>query len=171
MLLKCCTQYTSKLGNSAVDTGLEMVNFHSNSKERQCQRMFKLQHNCTHLMLAKSCSKFSKQGFNSTWTENFQMFKLDLEKAEEPNVELPTSTGEGNDNPLRYSCLENPMDREAWQATVHGVAKNWTWLSDFTSLDHRKIRVPEKYLLYWLCQSLWLCGSQQTCVKFFKRWE
>ena len=31
--------------------------------------------------------------------------------------------GEGNDNPLQYSCLGNPMDREAWQATVHGVAK------------------------------------------------
>ena len=38
-----------------------------------------------------------------------------------------TSLGEGNDNPLQYSCLEkNPMDREAWQATVHGVAKSWT---------------------------------------------
>ena len=35
---------------------------------------------------------------------------------------------------LQYSCLENPMDRRAWQATVHGVAKSWTQLSDFTSL-------------------------------------
>ena len=34
-----------------------------------------------------------------------------------------TSPGEGNDNPLQYSCLGNPMDKEAWQATVHGVAK------------------------------------------------
>ena len=33
------------------------------------------------------------------------------------------SAGEGNDNPLQYSCLENPMDRGAWQATVHGVTK------------------------------------------------
>ena len=37
---------------------------------------------------------------------------------------------EGNGNPLQYSCLENPMDREAWQATVHGVAKSRTQLSD-----------------------------------------
>ena len=36
------------------------------------------------------------------------------------------SPGEGNGNPLQYSCLENPLDRGAWQATVHGVAKNWT---------------------------------------------
>ena len=33
------------------------------------------------------------------------------------------SPGEGNGNPLQYSCLENPMDKGAWQATVHGVAK------------------------------------------------
>ena len=44
------------------------------------------------------------------------------------------SPGEGNGNPLQYSCLENPMDRAAWQATVHGVAKSRTRLSDFTPL-------------------------------------
>ena len=47
---------------------------------------------------------------------------------------LGRSPGEGNGNPLQYSCLENPMDRGAWQATVHGVSKSWTQLSDFTSL-------------------------------------
>ena len=40
--------------------------------------------------------------------------------------------GEGNGNPLQYSCLENFMAREAWRATVHGAAKNWTQLSDCT---------------------------------------
>ena len=39
---------------------------------------------------------------------------------------LGRSPGEGNDNLLQYSCLENPMDRGAWKATVHGVAKSWT---------------------------------------------
>ena len=38
------------------------------------------------------------------------------------------SPGEGNGNPLQYSCLENPMDRGAWWATVHRVAKSWTQL-------------------------------------------
>ena len=42
------------------------------------------------------------------------------------------SPGEGNGNPLQYSCLENPMDGGAWWATVHGVAKSQTGLSDFT---------------------------------------
>ena len=44
------------------------------------------------------------------------------------------SSGEGNDNPFQYSCLENPMDGGAWWATVHGVAQSWTRLSDFTIL-------------------------------------
>ena len=39
---------------------------------------------------------------------------------------LERSPGEGNGNPLQYSCLENPMDRGAWWATVHGVAKSRT---------------------------------------------
>ena len=38
--------------------------------------------------------------------------------------------GEGHGNPLQDSCLENPMNRGAWWATVHGVAKSWTRLSD-----------------------------------------
>ena len=42
------------------------------------------------------------------------------------------SPGEGNGNPLQYSCLENSMDRGAWQATVHGVAKSQTRLSNQT---------------------------------------
>ena len=81
--------------------------------------------------LAKKCSKFSKPGFSNTWTMNFQMFKLDLEKAEEPEIKLSTSVGS------------------------------------------EKARVPEKHLLllYWLCKSLWLCGSQKDCGKFLKRWK
>ena len=43
---------------------------------------------------------------------------------------------EGNGNPLQYSCLENPMDRGAWETAVHGVAKSQTWLSDFTFTFH-----------------------------------
>ena len=45
---------------------------------------------------------------------------------------IERNDGEGNGNPLQYSCLEKPMDGEAWQATVHGVAKSRTRLSNFT---------------------------------------
>ena len=44
--------------------------------------------------------------------------------------------GEGNGNPLQYSCLENPTDGGAWWAAVHGVAKSWTQLSNFTFTFH-----------------------------------
>ena len=44
--------------------------------------------------------------------------------------------GEGNGTPLQYSCLENPMDGGAWWAAVHGIAKSWTRLSDFTFTFH-----------------------------------
>ena len=160
-------------------TGLEKVSLHSNPKERQCQWMFKLLHNCTHLTCCKVMLKFSKPGFSNTWTVNFQMFKLVLEKAEEPEIKLPTSAGslkskrvpekqlfllfwgfpggsevtasawnvgdlgsipgwgrfpgEGNGNPLQYSCLKNPVEG------VHGVSKSQKQLSDFTF-----------FLLYWL---------------------
>ena len=49
---------------------------------------------------------------------------------------LGRSPGEGNGNPFQYSCLEDPMDGGAWQATVHGVTKSQTQLSNFTSLLH-----------------------------------
>ena len=48
---------------------------------------------------------------------------------------LGRSPGEGNGNPLQYSCLENPMDRGAWRTTVHGVAKSQTRLSDYTQVN------------------------------------
>ena len=61
--------------------------------------------------------------------------------------------GEGNGNPLQYSCLENPMDRGAWWATVHGVAKSQTRLSDFTFTFHfhalEKEMVTHSSVLAW----------------------
>ena len=73
------------------------------------------------------------------WTVNFQMFKLDLEKAEETAIKLRTSIGsfgEGDGTPLQYSCLENPMDGGAWWAAVCGVTRSQTQLSDFTLFFH-----------------------------------
>ena len=49
------------------------------------------------------------------------------------------SPGEGNGNPLQYSCLENPMNREAWQTTVHGISKSWTRLSDKKIESYKEI--------------------------------
>ena len=52
------------------------------------------------------------------------------------NPESGRSPGEGNGNPLQYSCLEHPMDRGAWQFTVYGVPKSWTQLKLFSMHAH-----------------------------------
>ena len=61
--------------------------------------------------------------------------------------EMGRSPGEGNDNPLQYFCLETSMDWGAWWATVHGVAMSQTWLSDWTELIFRSVRMS---LIPWL---------------------
>ena len=57
---------------------------------------------------------------------------------------LGRSPGGGNGNPLQYSCLGNPMDRGAWWATVHGVAKSQTWLSTHACM-HSTILILSVY--------------------------
>ena len=55
--------------------------------------------------------------------------------------------GEGNGNPLQYSCLENPMDGGTCKAAVHGVAEGWTRLSDFTFTHWRRKWQPTPVFL------------------------
>ena len=124
MLWKCCTQYASKSGklSSGHRIGKGQFSFQSQRKAMPKNAQTTTQLHSSHT-LVKQCSKFSKPGFSNTWIMNFQMFKLVLEKAEEPEI----------------NC-QHP-------------------------LDHQKSkRIPEKclFLLSWLCQSLWLCGSQQA---------
>ena len=86
MLWKCCTQYVSKFGklSSGHRTGKGQFSFQSQRKAMTKNLIS---------YASKVMLKFSKPGFNSTWTMNFQMFKLDLEKAEELEIKLPTSVG------------------------------------------------------------------------------
>ena len=71
--------------------------------------------------------------------------------------------GEGNSNPLQYSCLENPMDGEAWWATVHGVTKSRTQLSDFSfTLFGEKLYVKEKTRRCGSCPSIWRVWRKNT---------
>ena len=67
------------------------------------------------------------------------------------------SPREGNGTPLQYSCLENSMDRGAWPATVHGVAKSWTPLSDTVTFSQS---------LYYLLLSTTLANKH--CRDFTK---
>ena len=52
------------------------------------------------------------------------------------------SPGEANGNPLQYSCLENPMDRGAWWATVHRVTKSWTQLKRYSVAENEERAIP-----------------------------
>ena len=94
MSWKCCAQYVSKFGKLSSDhrTGKGQFSFQSqrNVVPKNAQTTAKL--HSSH-MLVKKFSKFSKPCLNSTWTVNSQMFKMDLEKAEEPEIKLPTSIG------------------------------------------------------------------------------
>ena len=83
------------------------------------------------------------------------------------------SSGEGNGYPLHYSCLENSVDREAWWAEIHGVAKSPTWLIDFNtftlSLSHWTVNLTllilshfprfwhTQYLVFSWCVCAWPC--------------
>ena len=94
VLLKCHTQYASKFGklSSGHRSGKGQFSFQSQRKAMPKNAQTIAQLHLSH-MLAKECWKFSKSGINSMWTVNFQMFKLDLEKAEELEIKLPTFVG------------------------------------------------------------------------------
>ena len=85
--------------------------------------------------LAKSCSKFSKPGFNSMWTVNFQIFKLDLEKAEEPEIKLPTPVGSSKNQEFQkniYFCFIDYV--KAFDCLDHN--KLWKILKEMGIPDH-----------------------------------
>ena len=82
----------ANLENSAVATGLEKVSFHSKPKG-QLQRMFKLPHNCTHSYARKVMLKILQVRLQQYVNQELQMYKLDFEKAEEPEIKLLTSVG------------------------------------------------------------------------------
>ena len=65
-------------------------------------------------------------------------------------LESGRSPGEGNGNPLQYSCMKNPVDRRAWWATVHGVAKSLTQLSNTTTTTIHNYLLERKYLRFGL---------------------
>ena len=91
MLCKCCTQNASKFGklSSGHRTGKGSFSLQSQRKAMLKNAQTTAQLHSSHT-LVKWCSKFSKPDFNSMQTMNFQMFKLVLDKAEEPETKLPT---------------------------------------------------------------------------------
>ena len=95
MLWKCCTQYASKFGklSSGHRTGKGQFSFQSQRKAMPKNAQTTTQLHSSHTLVNNAQNFPSQAGFSNTWTMNFQMYKLVLEKAEEPETKLPTSTG------------------------------------------------------------------------------
>ena len=85
--LKCFTKYASKFGQCSSVHRTQKGQFSFQSQRKAMPKNVQIAQEYS------KCSSFSKPGFNSTWTLNFQIFRLDLEKAEEPEIKLPTFTG------------------------------------------------------------------------------
>ena len=153
MLWKCFTQYASKLGklSSVHRTGKDQFSFQSLRKAIPKNAQATAKFHSSHT-LAKYCSKFFKPGLNSTWTMNFQMFKLVLEKAEEPEIKLPTSIGlskrqESSRKTPISALLTMPKPLTVW------ITTNWKILKEVGIPDHLT------------CLLRNLCAGQEATVR------
>ena len=147
MLWKCCTQYASKFGklNSGQRTGKCVfipVPKKGNAKEYSNYH--------TIALISHECSKFSNPDFNSTWTMNFQMFKLVLEKAEEPEIKLPTSAG-------------SSKKQESYRKT--SISALLTMPKPLTCVDHKNCG---KFFNRWEYQTTWPV-SWEICMQVRKQ--
>ena len=123
----------ANLEKSAVATGLENTSFHSNLKEKQCQRMF----NHTIALISHASKVMLKilQARLQQYVNCEQMFKLDLEKAEEPEIKLPTSIGslekqESSRKTSTSALLTLPKPLTVW------ITTNWKILQEIGISDH-----------------------------------
>ena len=90
---------------------------------------------------------------------------------------LERSPGEGNGNPLQYSCLENPMGREAWLVTFHRIAGSWTWSKQFNRLDFFAVftdlfaSTPVPWFQLFICISLSMEMGFLRPAQYFLWWD
>ena len=151
--LPCCAQYASKFGklSSGHRTGKGQFSFQSQRKAMPKNAQTTAQLHSSH-KLAKQCSKFSKPGFNSMWTMNFQMFKLDLEKAEEPEIKLPTSAGslKNQESPRKTSTsalFAMPKPLTVWITTNCGQFwKRWDYQTTWPASWETYMQVRKQHL-------------------------
>ena len=148
---KSCTQHASKLGklSSGHRTGKGQFSFQSLRKAIPKNAQTTEQLHSSH-MIVKLCLKSSKPGFRNTWTLKFQMFKLVLEKAEEPEIKLRTSAG---------SLKKQESSRKASISALLIMPKPLTvWITINCG----------KFLKRWEYQSTWP-ASRETCMQIRKQ--
>ena len=174
MLLKCCTQYANKFEklSSGHRTGKGQFSFQSQRRIMPKNVQTTAQLHSFH-MLARLCSKSFKTGFNNTWTENFQMYKLDLEKAEEPEIKLPTSAIAIAKSLQSCPTLCDPIDSSPPGFPVPGIlqARTLEWVAISFS-NARKWKVKVKSLIsVWPSTTPWTAAFQAPPSMGFSRQE
>ena len=123
----------ANLENSAVATRLEKVCFHSNPKERKFQRMFKLVHNCSHLTHSIAMLKILQARLQQYLNHELPDAQAGFEKAEEPEIKLPTSTGwstkqESSRKASISALFTMPKPLTVWITTNSGkFLKRWEY--------------------------------------------
>ena len=149
MLLKCCTQYANKFGklSSGHRTWKGQFSFQSQRKAMPKNAQTTTQLHSSHMQV-KWFSKFSKPGFSNMWTVNFQMFKLDFEKPEEPdqitNICWIIKKQESSRKTSTSALLSLPKSLIVWTTTNCGKFwKRWeyqtTWPASWeTCMQVRK---------------------------------
>ena len=125
----------ANLENSAVATGLEKVSFHSNPKERQCQKCSNYRTIALISHARKVILKILQARLQQYVNRDFLMFKLVLEKAEEPEIQLPTSAGsrkkqESSRKTSISALLTMPKPLTVW------ITINWKILKEMGIPDH-----------------------------------
>ena len=150
MLLKCCTQYVSDFEKLSSGHRTEKSQFSFQSQRRAESENVKLYSFC---MLVRWCSKCFKIGFNSTWTENFQMYKLSFKKTEKPEIKLSTLLGsqrkQGNSSKAFTSAsLTTLKPLIVWITTNSGKSlKRWEYLTTLSVSWETCIGVKKQYLI------------------------
>ena len=136
MLFKFCSQYVSKFGKltSGHRTGKDQFSFQSQRKAMP-KNVPIITQLCSFHMLARLCSKYFRLNFSSMWTENFQMYKLGFDEAEEPEIKLPTFIGswrkQGNSRKTSTSAsLTTLKPLTLW------ITTNWKILQETGISDH-----------------------------------
>ena len=150
----------ASLEKSAVAIGLEKVSFDSNPKERQCQRMFKLLYNCTHL----SSVQFSPvQLLSHVW-----LFVIPWTTSRQASLSITNSWSISHACKVMLKILQARLQQYVNQEfpDVQAGFRKGRGTRNQTANIHwiiktvREFQEKHLFLLYWLCQSLWLCGSQ-----------
>ena len=156
----------ANLENSAVATGLEKVSFHCNPKERQCKECS----NYHTIALISHANKVMLKILRArlqhcTWVVNFHMFKLDLEKAEEPEIKLPTSVGSSKKQEISRktsisALLTMPKTLTVWiTINCEKFWKRWeyhtTWPASWEIYIQIKKQQLELDMEWHPCSKLW----------------